>query len=398
MDITVYPGKLSGRISAIPSKSQAHRALICAAFSDRPTKILCSRTSRDIEATAECLQGFGAQISRTGDGYHVSPVKAFPRTADFFCKESGTTLRFLLPVAAALGMDATFHLSGRLPYRPISPLWELLTEHGCTLTRTADHTIVCQGKLQAGIYTIDGGVSSQFISGLLFAMALMPGTSQLQITGAVESAPYISMTLNMLALYGAATEGNTIRNSYPFKSPESMSIEGDWSSSAFFLAANALGSNIHVAGLEEASFQGDRVVADILKKLHDFITIDAADIPDLVPILAVTACRKQGAHFINTRRLRLKESDRVESTAALLRSLGAEADISENTMTVKPAVFRSCTVDAMADHRIAMAAAIAATVATGPVTILGAECVDKSYPGFWEDFGKLGGSYVQHIR
>lgn len=398
MDITVYPGKLSGHIPAIPSKSQTHRALICAAFSENPTAVYCRETSRDIDATAGCLCALGAEIQKYADGYIVTPVKEIPDTATLDCGESGSTLRFLLPVAAALGVDATFRLSGRLPQRPLSPLWETLEAMGCQLARPTENAIRCQGKLHAGTFTIDGGVSSQFISGLLFAMSLLPGKSRLHLTGTTESEPYIRMTQKMLEFYGVKTENYNVQGSYPFQSPGSVHIEGDWSNSAFFLAANAMGSTVSVTGLDNDSPQGDRVITYILKSLGCFTTVDAADIPDLVPILAVTACQKQGARFTNIKRLRLKESDRVQATAALLNSLGGEVMVTENEMTVTPAVFHGGTVDAMGDHRIAMAAAVAAAAATGPVTILGAECVSKSYPGFWEDFRKLGGNYEQHIR
>lgn len=398
MDITVYPGKLSGQISAIPSKSQAHRALICAAFSNKPTTIYCRETNDDIEATAVCLRGLGADIQRTTYGYLVTPVRQIPRTSVMDCRESGSTLRFMLPVAAALGVDATFYMAGRLPKRPLSPLWEELERMGCQLTRPTENTLRCQGRLHGGDFTIDGGVSSQFISGLLFAMALLPDTSRLQLTGKTESVPYIRMTQNMLKSFGVGTENYEVRGSYPFQSPGHIHIEGDWSNSAFFLAANALGSTVTVTGLDACSVQGDRAVADILRGFDRFCTVSAADIPDLVPILAVAACQRQGARFTDVERLRLKESDRVCSTAALLRNLGAEVLVADNALEVMPAIFRGCTVDSAGDHRIAMAAAIAATVATGPVTITGAECVAKSYPAFWDDFGKLGGNYEQYVR
>lgn len=398
MDITVNPGKLSGLISAIPSKSQAHRAMICAAFSDKPTTIYCRETNDDIEATAICLCSLGADIRRTAEGYLVTPVRQIPRSAVLDCGESGSTLRFMLPVAAALGVDATFHMAGRLPKRPLSPLWEELERMGCQLSRPTVDTVHCHGKLHEGDFTIDGGVSSQFISGLLFAMALLPGSSRLHITGKTESVPYIRMTQNVLEAFGVKTENYEVRSSYPFRSPGSIHIEGDWSNGAFFLAANALGSTIDLQGLSSLSAQGDRAVVEILCKLANFSTVDASDIPDLVPILAVAACGKSGARFTNIQRLRLKESDRVLSTAALLRNLGAEVLVTDSTMEVKPAVFHGCTVDSAGDHRIAMAAAIAATVATSPVTIKGAECVAKSYPAFWEDFGRLGGNYEQYIR
>lgn len=398
MDITVYPGTLSGKINAIPSKSQAHRVLICAAFSDRATTICCSETNQDIEATASCLRALGADITRTSDGYHVTPAKVIPAQATLHCNESGSTLRFMLPVAAALGVDATFLMAGRLPKRPLSPLWEELERMGCRLSRPKENSIRCQGKLRSGVFTIDGSVSSQFISGLLFASALLPGESRLELTGKVESVPYIAMTQNVLKTFGIDTQNYVIKGSYPFITPGHIHVEGDWSNGAFFLAANALGSTVRLNGLNENSVQGDRAIVSALKDLYHFTTISAADIPDLVPILSVVAGAKQGAKFTNVRRLRLKESDRVHSVANMLQNLGADVSISENELQVQQSAFHSCAIDTVGDHRIAMAAAIAATIADGPVTILGAECVAKSYPAFWDDFRNLGGNYEQYIR
>lgn len=384
MDIIISPGKLRGQIQAIPSKSQAHRLLICAALAKRPTAIVCPQTNADIEATAECLNALGACIQRNTDGYRVTPISAVPAKAVLNCRESGSTLRFLLPVAGALGVDATFHLSGRLPQRPLSPLWEEMERMGCLLSRPTEDTVRCTGKLQPGNYSIAGNVSSQFISGLYFAISLLTG-SNLNIVGSQESAPYVDMTLDAIALF----------ENHP---QEEIQVEGDWSNGAFFLTAAALGNDVIVNGLCENSRQGDRAVTSLLPQLKENCTIDAKDIPDLVPILAVMAGANKGATFENISRLRLKESDRVASVIALLEKLGAKATATENTLTVYPATYHSCTVDSFGDHRIAMAAAIAATVTTGPITLLGAECVCKSYPSFWEEYRKLGGSYEQYIR
>ena len=398
MDLKIIPSKLTGTLTAIPSKSQAHRLLICAAFSDAETTLYCPATNQDIEATADCLRALGAKIQYTDGSYLVSPVKQIPSQAILHCTESGSTLRFLLPIAGALGVDATFVLKGRLPQRPLSPLWEEMERNGCILTRPTADTIRCQGILKAGKYTIDGGVSSQFITGLLFAMALMPGSSELNITGKIESKPYIEMTCNALETFGVKTADYRVCGSYPFTSAGTLTVEGDWSNGAFFLAAKALGSELNVCGLSLASAQGDKAVAQILDQLDRHINVDAKDIPDLVPILAVAGGARNGISFTNVARLRLKESDRVETVAAMLSNLGANVKIENDGLTVFPTQYHGCTIDAAGDHRIAMAAAIAATVADGPVTILGAQCVEKSYPSFWEEFSRLGGNYEQYIR
>ena len=388
MDLTLMPRRLRGDITVIPSKSQAHRLLICAAFADKATQLVCRETNADIEATAHCLCALGAEILRTDTGYTVFPATKVPAKAVLPCGESGSTLRFLLPVVGALGVDATFLLEGRLPQRPLSPLWEEMERMGCSLSRPTKNTVRCQGKLKSGAYTIDGSVSSQFITGLLFAHALIGGCT-LEITGKLESKPYVDMTQDALQLFCAPN----------FHTPGTLPVEGDWSNGAFWLAANALGSDLTVHGLHTESSQGDRAVMKILRLLmYGTPTVSAADIPDLVPILAVCAAAKQGAVFTDIRRLRLKESDRVASVIAMIEALGGKAEANENTLTVCGTGLRGGVVDAVNDHRIAMASAIAATVCTENVTILGAECVKKSYPAFWEEYTRLGGKYELYLR
>lgn len=388
MNITITPGKLSGTVKAISSKSMAHRMLICAAFCDRETELICPETSRDIEATVDCLKALGASILPTASGYQVIPIKAVPEEASLHCGESGSTLRFLLPIVGALGVKATFHLEGRLPLRPLSPLWEELERMGCTLSRPTETTLLCTGKLRPGDYSIDGSVSSQFITGLLFGLALIEGETSLTVTGKAESRPYIDMTRQVLAQFDAPN----------FHSPESVTVEGDWSNAAFWLAAKMLGSDLTVTNLNPNSAQGDRAIEYLLSDLAENPTIDASDIPDLVPILAVVRACFRGATFSGIRRLRLKESDRVESTIAMLKALGGHAEATEDTLTVYPTGLTGGTVNAGNDHRIAMSAAIASTACHQKVTILGAECVNKSYPRFWEDFSRLGGKYELDLR
>ena len=386
MDITIQPGKLSGNVNVIPSKSMAHRLMICAAFADNPTTLICPDTNRDIKATADCLRALGAKIQRTDLGYEITPAKQIPAGAFLNCCESGSTLRFMLPVVGALGVKATIKMEGRLPERPLSPLWEEMERMGCSLSRPTSNTILCQGKLKSGTYTIAGNVSSQFITGLLLAFDLMDSPCVLNITQKIESAPYIEMTKAVLEMFP------------DHHSPGRITVEGDWSNGAFFLAAEALENHVTVCNLNPLSVQGDRAAAFWLPKLKDHCTISAADIPDLVPILSVVAAVNKGAVFTDIQRLRLKESDRIMSTIAMLEALGGKAEATEDTLTVYGTGLIGGTVRSFNDHRIAMSAAIAATVCKRPVTILGADCVQKSYPLFFDEYSRLGGSYEQYLR
>lgn len=389
MDITIQPQLLSGQVAAPPSKSMAHRLLICAAFAKTCSDLICPQINEDIAATAEGLNRICHAVVRTDFGYDIYPYQydadPGPRTVLINCHESGSTLRFLLPIVGALGIDTIFEMEGRLPQRPLSPLWEEMERMGCTLSRPTESMISCSGQLRPGHYRMDGSVSSQFISGLMMALPLIEDETSLEITGSIESKPYIEMTRYVLDLFKDGC-------------PERIEVEGDWSSAAFWLAANALGSNITVTGLHECSPQGDKAIADFLPEMNRNLTICAADIPDLVPILAVVAAAKQGTVFTDIRRLRLKESDRVASTIAMLENLGGKAEATKNTLTVYGTGLNGGTVNSYGDHRIAMAAAIAATVCKEPVTILGAECVKKSYPGFWKDYSHLGGNYGEILR
>ena len=397
MNITIEPQKLFGQLNIIPSKSQAHRLLICAALADGDSELCCPQTNEDISATVRCLNALGAKITRTDDGYNILPITDLPEFAVMNCGESGSTLRFMLPIVGALGVTTTFKMSGRLYKRPLSPLWEEMERMGCKLTRPSKDTILCSGRLHSGIYHIDGGVSSQFVTGLLFATPLMIGSSVIELSGKVESLPYIRMTQNALLQFGVSTYDYKVNGSQMFQSPGRLVVEGDWSNGAFFLAANKLGCQIEINNLSSTSCQGDRTVDSLLKCMESFCTIDAADIPDLVPILSVVAASKQGARFTNVARLRLKESDRIYSILSMLKSLGIAAKDEGDALLVYPGQITGGCVDSFNDHRIAMSAAIAAIVANGPVTILGAECVAKSYPTFWDEYKRLGGHYEQYI-
>ena len=378
MDITLQPGKLAGIVTPPPSKSLAHRMLICSAFAEKALHLNCPDSNEDIDATADCLRGLGAHIQKTAHGYRIEPIRSLPTSADLFCKESGSTLRFLLPIVGILGVNATFHMEGRLPQRPLSPLWEEMQRMGCTLSSPTENTITCTGKLHPGTYYMNGEISSQFLSGLTFAFWIAGSEAYtLVIDGTVRSKPYYEMTKSVI-------------HRFCHSLPDEITVESDWSNAAFWLTANILGSDLDVLHLEQDSTQGDRKILDILPQLQrGMSTICATDIPDLVPILSVAAAACHGAVFTDIARLRMKESDRVTSIIAMLENLGCKVDSTENTLTVHSTGLTGGCVNSFGDHRIAMSAAIAATICEKPVTILGAECVKKSYPKFWETYHRV---------
>lgn len=413
-------GTPSGNVQVPPSKSVAHRMLICAALSDKPCTIICRGINRDMEATAACLNALGANIVYADGRFSVDPISEVKKGALLDCGESGSTLRFMLPVAAALGADAVFTGQGRLPQRPLSPLYEEMTAHGVSMSENGHMPLSCYGTLPAGTYTIDGGVSSQFISGLLMALPLTGGDCTINITGKLESASYIGLTLNALKQFGievkATGQGYHIPGGQMYATPDGpVAVEGDWSAAAFWLTAGAAGAKqVSCTGLDyEHSAQGDRRIVDVLRQMGADISttansvtarpsrltasqIDCADIPDLVPIMAVAASTAQGTTiFDNIRRLRIKESDRVRSILELLSGAGICAYATDNTLTVTGGPARSFTYDPSGDHRMAMAATVLASVKNIRVTIKDAECTAKSYPAFFDDFNALGGHAEQ---
>ncbi len=410
MDKRILPHPLGGQIAAIASKSQAHRLLICAALADQATGLSCAELSKDIEATAACLTALCADIRYQNAGYHVAPrEKAAVCRCD--CGESGSTLRFLLPVAAALGVETTFVLHGRLPERPLSPLWEELEAHGCTLSRPTADTVRCAGRLTGGTYRMAGNVSSQFISGLLFALPLTGEGSNIMLTSPLESADYVRMTLAALRTFGITVGENEhgwhIPAGQRYRSCGSARVEGDWSNAAFWLTAGAISGEMTVTGLTPDSPQGDRRIADLLARFGAEVAwrdntvtvrprrlrgidIDVRDIPDLVPPLALAAaCAEGTTRIYGAERLRIKESDRLQSVAGALNALGAAVEILPDGLLIHGGTLTGGTVDSQNDHRIAMLAAIASAVCSAPVTLHGAQAVQKSYPRFWADFEKL---------
>ena len=370
-------GTVSGNVQVPPSKSVAHRMLICAALSDTPCTIVCQSVNRDMEATMNCLNALGADITYTDGKFSVQPIRQVRKGATLDCGESGSTLRFLLPVAAALGADATFIGQGRLPERPLSPLYEEMTAHGVKMSPNGHMPLKCSGNLPAGLYTIDGGVSSQFISGLLMALPLTGIQSKIVVTGRQESASYIGLTLNALGQFGIeiqpTTDGYGIPGAQEFTTPATqVAVEGDWSAAAFWLTAGVAGSKpVTCTGLNyECSAQGDRRIVDVLRKM-------GADI--------ATA-----GNTVTARPSSLTAAQ-VQSILQLLGMAGIYAFASDNTLTVTGGPARSCTYDPSGDHRMAMAAAVLASAKNVKITISDAECTAKSYPAFFDDFNALGG-------
>ncbi len=423
MNQTIYPAALAGTIQIPASKSEAHRLLICAAFADAPTRVVCNATSKDIEATLSCLRALGVNIEKTAEGFEVSPIAEVNRKALLDCGESGSTMRFMLPVIAALGCDASLTGHGRLPERPLSPLYEELVAHGAQLSPQGQVPLRVEGKICGGSYKIAGNVSSQYVTGLLLAAPLMGGID-LFVTEPVESLPYIDITINVMKLFDVEVSRRKVSSDdeigllfsvaadTAYKTPGKVTVGGDWSNSAFWLAAGALSSDgLSVTGLDFHSAQGDKAILGALallgarvSRFPDHVcvsrdslhgcTLDVKSCPDLVPPLAAVACLAKGTtKIVGAARLRIKESDRLATVSAAINAMGGRVQETNDGLVIE-GVETLCggTVDAANDHRIAMMSAILATYATGPTTIVGAECVAKSYPAFFEDLAQLGGS------
>ena len=343
MNVYVTAENIGGTISATSSKSAAHRALICAAFADGDTVIRCNNTNDDIDATADCLRALGASVRYEYPSFFVSPISKVPSSCRLLCGESGSTLRFLLPVICTLGTDAQIHMRGRLSERPLSPLYEILQQNGIALSPAGSNPLTCSGKLNCNTYEISAQVSSQFISGLLFSLAISGG-GQIKTTGVVNSEPYIQMTVDTLSDFGVRVIKDgpvyTVEKS-TIHSPGYISVEGDWSSAAFPLCMGALTEvGVGVSGLSINSSQGDKKILDILKCFGAKVQIsnreirvargelygietDASQIPDLVPVIATVAAVANGTTIIRgAARLRFKESDRLVSTQNMLNALG----------------------------------------------------------------------------
>ena len=412
------PGSRTGAVTVPSGKSQLHRLLICAALGESSVSIRFRGFSEDIAATVRCLNALGADITvthgETDSLLQVRPLEKDRQIRDVVldCGESGSTLRFLLPIAGLLGADCTFRMRGRLSQRPLTAYDEQLCSHGMRLEREGD-VLRASGRLQSGEYVLPGNISSQYISGLLMALGGLTGQSRLRVEGKPESLPYIEMTEAVLRQSGIALEKEddtwTVKGLQKYRLPETLQAEGDYSAATFFLCMGAFSeAGIWVRGLDPSSAQGDRAVADLLEAFGARVTrteagilvrkgplkgisVDASQIPDAVPALSVVAALAEGTTRIgNAARLRLKESDRIRSTSAMLQALGAEAEELPDGMVIhgKMHLVGGC-ADPFGDHRIAMAAATAACGCRESVTVLQPGCVAKSYPEFWADLDRL---------
>ena len=413
MDIKLTPTNLTGRVDIPSSKSYAHRMLMTAAFSSAESVLVGDFTSDDMSATLRVLTALGAKFEHVVGGVKITPaVRAERAVAD--CGESGSTLRFAVPICAALGTETTFVGAKRLGERPMDELLDCLTRHGIKVTGHG-LPLKISGKLTAGDYQIDASRSSQYVTGLLLALPLLDGDSTLTVHGEASRA-YIDSTLDVLNSSGTVVtkQGNTyyVRGG-GYSVCGEKTAEGDWSNAAFWMVAGLLGGEVSIGNLNAVSRQGDRRVADLLREaggdlslqngrlivkpseLHG-ITFDADDIPDAVPAMSVALASAKGTSVITgVKRLRIKESDRLSAVMDMLARLGVTTayNAEKDELTIEGVSrFTGCTLSSYNDHRLAMAGAVAAVRAQSPITLTGAEAVNKSYPAFFADYESLGGN------
>ena len=404
MDIRITPGPLEGTVTPPPSKSIAHRAILAAALTNGTSTIQNVALSQDIEATLRCITALGGAWEREGDSLRVSGVwhrewdtAALPHLD---CGESGSTLRFLIPLALTLNNGGVFTGRGRLMERPQKPYFDIFGEKGISYEQK-DGVLTIRGEWNAGEYRLPGNVSSQFVTGLLYALPLMEWESRIVLTSPLESRGYVDMTLDVLKDFGITIENqNYERFLVPgdqWCTARDYAIEADWSQAAFWYAAIALGNLVELEGMKAFSIQGDMFIVPCFLKLRGggAVELDVSDCPDLAPPLAVMAALRAGETtcLTNAARLRMKESDRLASVTQALNALGAQVEEGPDFLRItgRDGLTGGAAVDCCNDHRIAMMAAVAATRCAEPVTLLGAECVNKSYPNFWEEYKRLGG-------
>ncbi len=408
MNVTITPGKLSGTVIPPASKSQGHRLLLAAALARGESVIAGLSLSNDIEATLNCIRTLGAQAEQQADGLHVVGCAGRvdrEKPLFFDCGESGSTLRFLIPISLAVAGGGSFVGHGRLMDRPLKPYFDIFEKRDIYYAREEGSARAgLEGELTPGEYELPGDVSSQFVTGLLYALPLLDGDSRIVITTPLESRTYVDMTLDALTQFGIVAHWEDeqilcVPGNQRY-CPAHVSVEGDWSQAAFWLAAGTLGSRVGVLDMDSQSCQGDKIVAAHCEKLAQDgdVVLDVSQCPDLVPALAAVAAVREGTtSIVNAARLRIKESDRLSAVAQVLNAMGAQVEELPDGLLItgQDSLAGGVAVDSHNDHRIAMMTAVAATRCRQPVTVLGAECVNKSYPSFWEDYEKLGGIIVR---
>lgn len=412
--ITLIPTKLNGSIQIPPSKSLAHRAIICASLARGRSIIRNIEYSKDIDATISCMKELGTIIFKHDDYLEIDGTTTFLKNkCEMNCEESGSTLRFMIPISLVEFTNVHYSGKGRLGERPLDIYYNIFEKQGIPfLYREKVLDLYIQGRLSSDEFYIPGDVSSQFISGLLFALPLLDGDSIIHITSPLQSKGYIDLTLQMLEMYGIKIEYKDqkfyIKGNQSYKACD-YTIEGDYSQAAFYLIAGALDNNILIKGLNMNSLQGDKEAIDILKRMgcelvqvedgykvecKQFIAtdIDASQCPDIIPVIALACANAKGiSRIYNAKRLRIKECDRLSATVEVLRSLGVDALEKDDEMIITGGTLIGGNVSSYNDHRMAMMEAIASTVSKDRIIIDNKECVKKSYPSFWEHFIKLGG-------
>lgn len=402
-NILIKPTKLSGEVTIPPSKSMAHRAIICAALSNGKSVIDNIDLSDDIRATINAVKNMGADISIKDRRIEICGIFKSPVKDDFVidCNESGSTLRFFVPITMLFDVNKTFIGKGNLGKRPLDVFYNIFDKQGIEYSYAKDIlNLSIKGKLKPDVFKVRGDISSQFITGLLFALPLLNHESRIIITSKLESKSYLDLTLFMLQKFGIEIINKDykefiIKGNQEYKAID-YTVEGDYSQAAFFLCANYLGNNIEIKGLDENSLQGDKEVIKWLKVLKEDKNkvIDATNCPDIIPILTVCAALTNGkTEIINAGRLRIKECDRLHAIVSELNKLGANITEHEESLMINGVKhLKGCVVDSHQDHRISMSLAIASCLAQGDVIIKDYMCVKKSYPNFYEDFKKLGGN------
>ncbi len=394
MTVTIRPSTAKGEIVAPPSKSMAHRALICGALSKKSV-VRNIAFSKDIEATLGCLKGLGANIEIYGADITLGglTISDIPDNAVIDCKESGSTLRFLLPLCMSCGKTVTLKGAKRLFERPLSVYEDIAKEQNISFEKGQDYVKVC-GNLKSGQYVVDGNISSQFISGLMFLLPVLSGDSTIAVKGDFESASYIDLTVSCLKDFGVKIDRKDnafyINGSQEYKDND-YTVEGDCSNAAFLEALNFIGGNVKVLGLKKDTLQGDRVYKEIFEGLKNGRKqFDLSDCPDLAPVVFALASVLGGAEFTGTKRLKIKESDRAQAMKTELSKFGIKVNVLENSVVIEKGVVHSPSevLNSHNDHRIVMALSLLLSVTGG--SIKDAEAVCKSYPNFWEDIKRIG--------